>query len=198
MGTLKSVCQHDWVLIKVLFPTCRWLPSCILAGRESSGASSSCKGTNYIRRAPLSWSYPNLITSIWNNSIVMIQLSDQLFVCDFLLSVIWDLHYMVMMRIRHTCMLSCFSCVWLFATPWTVALQDPLSIEFPMQKYWNGLPSPPSGDLLNPWIESLSLMSPALACGFFTTNAIWEAPRRIICNIKYINCLKNVWEILAA
>ena len=39
------------------------------------------------------------------------------------------------------------SLVQLFATPWTVALQAPLSMEFPRQEYWSGLPFPPQGDL---------------------------------------------------
>ena len=34
------------------------------------------------------------------------------------------------------------SCVRLFGTPWTVALQAPLSVEFPRQAYWSGLPFP--------------------------------------------------------
>ena len=34
---------------------------------------------------------------------------------------------------------------------------------------------PPPGDLPNPGVEPESLMSPALAGGFFTTSAIWEA-----------------------
>ena len=34
------------------------------------------------------------------------------------------------------CVLSHFSCVWLFVTPWTVACQDPLSVEFSRQEYW--------------------------------------------------------------
>ena len=38
-----------------------------------------------------------------------------------------------------------------------------------------GLPCPPPGDLPHPGIEPLSLMSPALAGGFFTTSATWEA-----------------------
>ena len=37
--------------------------------------------------------------------------------------------------------------VQLFSTPWTVAPQAPLSMRFPMQEYWNGLPFPPLGDL---------------------------------------------------
>ena len=60
-----------------------------------------------------------------------------------------------------TCMLSHFSWVQLFATPWTVACQAPLSIGFPRQEYWSGLPCPSPGDLPNPGTELLSLMSPA-------------------------------------
>ena len=37
--------------------------------------------------------------------------------------------------------------VRLFVTPWTVALQAPLSMRFSRQEYWSGLPFPPPGDL---------------------------------------------------
>ena len=37
--------------------------------------------------------------------------------------------------------------------PWTVAHQAPLTMGFPRQEYWSGLPYPPPGDLPNPWIE---------------------------------------------
>ena len=47
----------------------------------------------------------------------------------------------------HACMLSRFSRVRLFATPWTVACQAPLSMEFSRQEYWSGLPFPSPGDL---------------------------------------------------
>ena len=67
------------------------------------------------------------------------------------------------------------SCVQLFATPWTVAPQPLLSMEFSRQEYWSGLPFPPPGALPNPGIEPASLMSPSLAGGFFTTSATWEA-----------------------
>ena len=40
---------------------------------------------------------------------------------------------------------------------------------------WSGLPFPPPGDLPNPVIQPTSLSSPALAGGFFTTSASWEA-----------------------
>ena len=39
------------------------------------------------------------------------------------------------------------------ATPWTVALQAPLSMGFSRQEYWSGLPCPPPGDLPNPGIQ---------------------------------------------
>ena len=71
------------------------------------------------------------------------------------------------------CVLSRFSHVQLIATPWTVALQAPLSMGFSRQEYWSGLPRPPPGDLPNPQIEPTSLTSPALAGGFFTASAIW-------------------------
>ena len=48
-----------------------------------------------------------------------------------------------------------FSCDWLFVSPWTVAHQAPLSMEF-SRKDWNGLPFSPSGDLPNPGIEPAS------------------------------------------
>ena len=54
-------------------------------------------------------------------------------------------------------------------TPLTVACQAPLSIGFSRQKYWSELSIPPPGDLPNPGIKPLSLESPALAGGFFTT-----------------------------
>ena len=59
-------------------------------------------------------------------------------------------------------------CVQLFATPWTIARQAPLSTEFFRQEYWSGLPFLTPRDLPNPGIELASLMSPALAGGFFT------------------------------
>ena len=51
-------------------------------------------------------------------------------------------------------------------TPWTVAHQAPLSLAFPRQEYWNGLPFPLPGDLPNPGIEPASY---ALSGGFFIT-----------------------------
>ena len=47
----------------------------------------------------------------------------------------------------HVCVLSLFSCVRLFVSPWTVAHQAPLSVGFSRQEYWSGLPDSPPGDL---------------------------------------------------
>ena len=63
-------------------------------------------------------------------------------------------------------MLSCFSSVQLFVTPWTPAHQAPLSMVFSRQGYWHGLPCPAPGHLHNPGIGP---RSPALAGGFSTT-----------------------------
>ena len=57
---------------------------------------------------------------------------------------------------------SCFSRVWLFVTPWTVAYQASLSIGFSRQEYWSRLPCPIPGDLPNPGIKPTSPASPAL------------------------------------
>ena len=62
-------------------------------------------------------------------------------------------------------------------TSWTVTRQAPLSVRFPRQEYWSGLPFPSPGDLPNPGIE---LMSPALAGRVFTT----EPPGSPIQNMK--------------
>ena len=53
-----------------------------------------------------------------------------------------------------------------------VAIQAPLSMEFSRPKYWSRSPFPPPGDLPDLGIETVSLMSPALAGRFFTTSAI--------------------------
>ena len=62
-----------------------------------------------------------------------------------------------------------FSCVLLFAILWTITHQAPLSMGFPRQESWSGLPCAPPGDLPNLGIKLLSPASPELqADSFFT------------------------------
>ena len=49
-------------------------------------------------------------------------------------------------------------------------------MEFSRQEYYSELPFPSPGDLPDPGIKPVSLMSPALASGFFTTSATWQVP----------------------
>ena len=75
------------------------------------------------------------------------------------------------------CRISCCCCCYclvvklylILATPWTVARQVPLSMGFPRQEYWRGLPFTSPGDLPNP---RMSPVSPALAGGFFTAEPL--------------------------
>ena len=60
------------------------------------------------------------------------------------------------------------SCVQLFAIPWTVAHQAPLSIGFSRQEYWSGLPFPSPGDLPNPGIKP---RAPALQADALTSDS---------------------------
>ena len=73
-----------------------------------------------------------------------------------------------MSNVKHVCacVLSCFSCIRFCATLRTIACQAPLSMGFSRQEYWSGLPCPPPGDLPDPRIEPVSLMSPALVSMF--------------------------------
>ena len=61
-----------------------------------------------------------------------------------------------------------FSHVWLFVTPWTVACQAPLSMEFFRQECWSELPCPPPEDLSTPGLKHVSPASPVLESRLFT------------------------------
>ena len=58
---------------------------------------------------------------------------------------------------------------------WTIAHQAFLLMEFSRQAHWSWVPFSTPGNLLDPGIKPTSLVSPALAGRFFTTNATWEA-----------------------
>ena len=63
---------------------------------------------------------------------------------------------------------------------------------FSRQEYWSGLPFPSPGDLPNPEIKPVSLMSPALASGFFITRATWEAHKVVWYFHLFVNFPKFV------
>ena len=102
-------------------------------------------------------------------------------------------YFSIEMLATHVCkgpsVCQSLSRVWLFATPWTVAHQAPLSMGFSRQEYWSGLPfsppgdlpdpvikptSPPPGDLPDSGIKASSVCFPALSGGFFTPTAPGE------------------------
>ena len=71
--------------------------------------------------------------------------------------------------------------VWLFVTPWTVAWQAPLSMEFSRQDYWRGLPCPSPGDLPDPGfkLRSLALQADSLPrLQGFLKGALGSVPTR--------------------
>ena len=78
----------------------------------------------------------------------------------------------------------------------SVSKETPLSMGLSRQEHWSGLLYPPLGDLPNPGIEPASLMSPALADGFFTTSATTEAKEIDGCQrlgIEAGNDFKETW-----
>ena len=68
----------------------------------------------------------------------------------------------------------------LWTDPLDCSLHAPLSLGFSRQEYWSGLPCPPPGDLPDPGVEPRSLMSPAVAGGFFIISATWEVQRSLL------------------
>ena len=96
-----------------------------------------------------------------------------------------------------------------FVIPWTVAHQTPLSMGFPRQYYWSGLPFPSPGDLLNPRTEP---GSPTLAGGFFTTemgspfffylgtilcNQSFKSPSSLTCTLPLVHCWQSSCPFLS-
>ena len=73
-----------------------------------------------------------------------------------------------------------------FTTPWAVACQAPLSMGFPRQEYWSGLPFPFPGDFPNLGVVPAS---PALADGFFTV----EPPGKIYISYPYTHIYTHTY-----
>ena len=72
------------------------------------------------------------------------------------------------------CTKSLQSCLTL-CNPMNCSLPAPPVHGILQARIWSVLPCPPPGDLPNLGSEPMSLMSPALAGGFFTTSTTWEA-----------------------
>ena len=85
----------------------------------------------------------------------------------------------------HACIQS-LSHVQLFATPWTVAHQNPMSMEFSRQEYWSGLPFPSPGDFPDPGIEPGSPELPA-------DSLPSEPPGKPLTKFLVANSKKSLW-----
>ena len=83
-------------------------------------------------------------------------------------------------------MLSRFSHVQFFVTPWTIAHQAPLSMGFSRQEYWSGLLFPTPEDLPDSGLKPVFPAAPALAGGFFTISATWEVLYLYSCLNRYV------------
>ena len=83
-------------------------------------------------------------------------------VADYSQMWIWVVNTWVFILLFSACVLSCFSRVQLFETPWTVAPQAPPSMGFSRQEYWSGVPCPPPGGPPHPGTGLTPPVFPAL------------------------------------
>ena len=90
----------------------------------------------------------------------------------------------------HSCVLSCFCCVQLSGTLWTVAYQAPLSMGFSREEFWSGLPCPPSCDLPDSGLEPTSPAAPVLQVGFLLKSH-WGSP--LVFTLLFNSCLLWMW-----
>ena len=91
-------------------------------------------------------------------------------------------------EILHACSLSPVRLSNSCLTARTVTCQTSLSMGFPRQEYWSGLPCPPRRNLPDLAIKYVSFTSPALTGRFFTISATWEAP--------YSHCYMYITETM--
>ena len=82
------------------------------------------------------------------------------------------------------------SCVWLFATPRTVAHQAPPSMGFSRREYWSGLPLPSPRDLPDPGIK---LRSPTLQADALPSEPRWKPPNIMYSTLNF-NCYLLVYR----
>ena len=90
------------------------------------------------------------------------------------------------------------SCIRLFAILWTVAHQAPLSVGFPRQEYWNGLPFPSPGDLPDPGIEPASPVSPEFqvdSSPLIHQGSFWLGSSVVSLNLNIYSLCSNCYHI---
>ena len=93
-------------------------------------------------------------------------------------------------------LLSHFSRVQLFVTPWTVARQAPLSMGFSRQEYWSGLPCSRLGDRPNPGIKPASPASPASQEDSLPSEPLWKS--LLIAHFALIFMTwENYWKMIS-
>ena len=138
---------------------------------------------------------------------VQVCLRQWMYVLLVLCLVAWHIRVLMYMCLVLACLVISDS-----ATPWPVACQVPLSMEFSRQEYWSGLPFPSSGDLPDPGIEPIFLAfpaSPAWAGWFFTSWTTGEAHMPYICvyyscvytyamHIVFVCCVHYVYVLICA
>ena len=114
----------------------------------------------------------NVLSYVWGSLVSSIL--SKTFVCFFL----WGRSCLPLIVYNNPTKCACpvaQSCPTLCDPMDCIVCQAPLSMEFSRQEYWSGLPFPSPGNLPDPGIKLVSPESPALARGFFTTSATWEA-----------------------
>ena len=120
------------------------------------------------------------------------------------------LQHQTQLLLRKPCMHACSvaSVMSGFATLWTRARQAPLSMGYPRQEYWIGLPCPPPGDLPDLGIRTMSPLAPALQADSLLLSR-WGSPRKPwkdlfeskLCTLKSDEPLgggENLGRVLAA
>ena len=124
---------------------------------------------------------------------------------------LWESHEIFLLIVKFTYRVCLLSRVWLFATPWTVAHQVPLSMGFSRQKYWNRLLFPPPGNLPDPGIKPTSPVSPAISLPlhsmwslfikslqfFFDTESRIYPFLLFTSPLYYLNCSSNTYILMA-
>ena len=93
--------------------------------------------------------------------------------------------------------------IWLFATPWSVAHQTPLSMRFSKQEYWSRQPFPSPGDLPDPGIQprSLALQADSLCLSHhsklsYMQNYLPEKKMSIKPNFFFLNYSIRIWSLI--